>query len=626
MLSIFVRILLYMIENGKTRANEIRSLFVLPELVSHHLDKRPNIPAVTEYDAAQQRWVTLTFKELYDRSVMWAKAFTAANLKKGDRVAMLLPNSIEAVCFDQGALLIGLVPVPLHIIDTPDNCAYILQDSGTKVLVTLNHARWHAIEKAAGPNGLPDLQTVVFINDEDEDNGKVKGISLQNWLSSGKEISELPPLPKQEDLACLVYTSGTTGKPKGVMLTHENIMSDISSLLYNIAPEPTDSWLSFLPLSHTFERTTTYYIGLGMGNQVTFSRGITRLVDDLKTVKPSILMSVPRIYEKVNAKIQERLKTKSLLARKFFTGAIESGWRKFCKENGLEGEEPRFTDKILEPLYERFVRQNIKNQFGGRVRVAVSGGAAISPEVIKTFIGLGVPIYQGYGMTETSPIISVNKIGNNDPLTVGQILPGIQAKLGDKDELLVRGPQIMRGYWNRKEDTAKAITEDGWLSTGDQADILPNRYLRIKGRIKKIIVTSNGEKVPPVDIEQLIETDPLFAQVMLIGDNRPFISALVVLNKDEWKRLAVTLELDPNSPDSLSKKAVQQALLRRMKAAAKGAPQYGIPRAVTVTLDPWTIENGALTPTLKIKRRILNQKFEKEIESMYTDFGKNKDN
>ncbi len=611
----------YMIENYETRANEIRSLFVLPELITHHLKPRPDIPAVSEYDNAQQRWITLTFKELYDRCEAWAKAFVKSSLKKGDRVAMLLPNCIDAVCFDMGALLIGLVPVPLHIIDTPDNCAFILKDSGSKFLVTLNHARWHAIEKAAEPDGLPELETVVFVNDTDENDGKIKALNLQNWLEQGCDVASLPPMPAQSDLAALVYTSGTTGKPKGVMLTHENIMSDISSLLYNIAPEPGDRWLSFLPLSHTFERTTTYYIGLGMGNHVYFSRGITRLLDDLKTTKPSILMSVPRVYEKVNAKIQERLKKKSPLAKKIFQGAIDAGWRKFSYENHL-GETPTLLDKLLDPIYEKFVRSTVKEQFGGAVRVAVSGGAALNPDVSRTFIGLGIPIYQGYGMTETSPIISVNKISNNDPFTVGQILPGIQAKLGDKDELMVRGPQIMRGYWNRPEETTKTITEDGWLFTGDQADLLPNRFLRIKGRIKEIIVTSNGEKVPPVDIEQLIETDPLFSQVMLVGENRPFISALAVLDKDEWERLAVSLGVDPKNRESLTQKPVIQALLRRIKMAAKGAPQYGIPRAVFATLEPWTIENGSITPTLKIKRRVLLKNFENEIEEMYADFGK----
>ncbi len=613
-----------MVDSLETRVNEVRTLKVLPELITHHLALRPDSPAVSQYSAAAQQWETLSFGELYEHSLQWSKAFVAAGLKKGDRVAMLLPNGIDAICFDQGALLIGLVPVPLHIIDTPSNCVYILRDSDCRFLVTPNKARWNAIEKAAGAGGLPLLETVVFTDDEEtKTNSRPKLYSLADWLALGDNVGEIPAMPDEEDLACLVYTSGTTGKPKGVMLTHRNIMSDVSSLLYNIAPAPGDVWLSFLPLSHMFERTTTYYIGLGMGNHVYFSRGINRLVDDLKTVKPTIFMSVPWVFEKVHAKIEERLRSKSRIARLVFKAGVEAGWRRFAAAQKLPGETPpKLLDSLLDGFYEKFVRKNIQDQLGGRVRVSVTGGAPITAKVIKTFIGLGVPIIQGYGMTETSPIIAVNGIERNNPLTVGMILPGIEAKLGAKDELMVRGPQIMKGYWKRPEDTLKTIDPEGWLYTGDQARILEDRFLQITGRIKEIIVTTNGEKVPPVDIEQAIECDPLFAQAMILGDNRPFISALAVLNREEWERLAISLDVDPKDPSSLQSKTVRQALLRRMRAAAKDAPQYGIPRAVCATLEPWTIDNGCLTPTLKLKRRVLNEKFAEQIEQMYQNFGK----
>ena len=611
------------IESSESRAAEIRELHVLSELVSHHLPLREDKPAVTQYNPKTLKWETLSFRELYNESVRWAKAFSAAGLKKGDRVSMLLPNGINAVCFDQGALLIGLVPVPLHIIDTPANCAYILEDSDTKLLVTVNRARWHAIEKAGADLSL--LKSVVYTDDESEqDNAEVVCSNVEDWLDKGAAVSELPPLPTEDDLAALVYTSGTTGKPKGVMLTHKNIMSDISSLLYNIAPNPEDSWLSFLPLSHTFERTTSYYIGLGMGNHVTFSRGIARILDDLKTTRPSIMMSVPRVYEKVAAKINERLKHKGSVSRFIFTQAVEAGYRNFCRRNGIsvDSSVPAFLDQVLDPIYNKLVRDQIKNSFGGRMRVAVSGGASLSQDVAKTVIGLGIEIFQGYGMTETSPIISVNKIGANHPDTVGPILEGIEAKLGEKDELLVRGPQIMRGYWKRPEDTRKTLDPDGWLSTGDQADILPGRYLKIKGRIKEIIVTSTGEKVPPVDLEQAIETDPLIDQAMVYGENRPFICALIVVNSDHFDRFASSLNLDPKDPAILENKAVLREILKRIKSACKGFPQYGVPRAVKLLRDPWTIENNALTPTLKLKRRVIVEKYKNDIENLYLNYGK----
>lgn len=604
---------------------DVQKLSVLPELVTHHLAERGDCPAVSDWDNAAKDWRTLTYRELYEESMKWARAFTRSGLKKGDRVAMLLPNSIAAIVFDQGALLAGLVPVPLHIIDTPANCAYILGNSEAKALVTLNRARWHAIETGAEEGELKELKNVILIEDEGEEHDSISVQNAAEWLKKDEDKEVTLEGAAPDDLACLVYTSGTTGKPKGVMLTHRNIMSDVQALLENVCPRGDDVWLSFLPLSHMFERTTSYYIGLGMGSHVYFSRGLTHLANELKLVRPTIFMSVPRVYEKVYAKIQERLKSKGSLSQAIFNFAAASGYRQYRKANGLPaeaGNAPCFIDPLLSPLFDKLVRKTIQEQFGGRLRVAVSGGAALNYNIAKMYIGLGIHIHQGYGMTETSPILSVNKIGANDPATVGQLLPGIEARLGNMDELQVRGPQIMKGYWKRPEDTAKVLSDDGWLSTGDQADILPGNFIRIKGRIKEIIVTSTGEKIAPVDVEQAVESDPLFAQSMVHGEDRPFVTAVVVLNPEEWKKFANELGLDAKNPDSLTTKAVKNAVIRRIKRAAKGLPQYGVPRSVHLTLEPWTIENNMLTPTLKLKRRNILAKYSAEIDQLYKDFGK----
>lgn len=606
---------------------DIDRLQILPELITHHLEERGECPAVSDYDNKAKCWRTLSFRQVHEEALRWARAFKALGLRKGDRVAMLLPNGVDAVLFDQGALKAGLVPVPLHIIDTPANCAYILQNSEAKALVVLNKARWNAIQKASEHEPLPALKTVVLLEDEPDAASAddfVTEFAAPAFLAKGDAYTGEIEAPAKDDLGCLIYTSGTTGKPKGVMLTHDNIMSDIRSLLRNICPNENDVWLSFLPLSHMFERTTSYYIGLGMGNHVYFSRGIARLVEDLKTVRPTLIMSVPRVYERVYSKIQERLRGKGAVARMLFEHAVSVGWRQFRRENHLPpepGNSPMPYDALLLPIYDRLVSQTVKSGFGGRVRAAVSGGAALNINVARMFVGLGIPILQGYGMTETSPIISVNKIGCNDPETVGQLLQGMEARLGEKDELQVRGPQIMKGYWKLPAETAKVLTEDGWLGTGDQCDILPGNFLRIKGRIKEIIVTSTGEKIAPVDVEQKMECDPLFAQAFVLGENRPFVTAVAVLHGEEWKDLAKECGVDPADPAALSDKKVRMQVLKRVKRACAGLPQYGVPRAVHLTLDPWTIENGMLTPTLKLKRRILNKQYEAEIESLYQNFG-----
>ena len=261
----------------------------------------------------------------------------------------------------------------------------------------------------------------------------------------------------------------------------------------------------------------------------------------------------------------------------------------------------------------------IRSIFGGRPRIFISGGAAFNPEVSRTFLGLGINILQGYGMTETAPIMSVNKVGDNHPQTVGPALGNIEVRVGDNDELQMRGPSLMNGYWNRPADTRAVFTEDGWLRTGDQADIFSDGHIRIKGRIKEIIVTSTGEKVPPADLEQALESDHLVSQAMVVGENRPYIAALVVLNAQEWKKLASELKLDADDPLSLDTRAARQAVLRRVKAAAAGFPNYAVPRQVRLFLEPWSIENGLMTPTLKLKRGPMRIRFADAIESLYAE-------
>ena len=263
------------------------------------------------------------------------------------------------------------------------------------------------------------------------------------------------------------------------------------------------------------------------------------------------------------------------------------------------------------------VSKTLLSQFGGQLRIAISGGAALNSKVAKVFCGLGLPIIQGYGMTESSPIIAGNSPTYNHPDSVGKALPETNVRLGEDNEIQVKSPSIMKGYWNRSEDTQKAFTEDGWFKTGDVGAFDKDGFLKIVGRIKEIIVTSTGEKVPPVDLELAIEMDPLFEQAYVIGENRPFISAIVSLNKDEWNQFAATLDLDPDDPESLMATVTKNAILKRIKTAVKDFPQYALPRNVHLTFEHWTIDNGLLTPTLKLKRKNLNEKYAPQIQALY---------
>ena len=613
-------------ETTQSRYEDFLKLRVLPEVLTHHLGRHDDLPALTQYVTAEKSWKTLTYRELYERVLRWRRSFTKFNLEKGSRVAMLLPNGIDAICFDQAALASGLVPVPLHAIDTPGSSAFILNDSGARVLVTAKYLKWKGIRQA---DTLPNLKAVIITDDTVPEDDQVNNVgvnvcTLADWLDAAENITPAEIELEPSDLAALVYTSGTTGRPKGVMLTHENILENAKGVMGNIRPAPQDTWFSFLPLSHTFERTTTYYLAMGMGNQIFFNRNILQIVDDLKYVRPSILMSVPRIYETVYSKLNTQLAKTGAIARYVFDWAVEVGWRRFCKANGLPVEHSwrECFDSLVADWLDKKVGSSLRAVFGGiKPHAFISGGAALNQTVAKTFIGLGIEIFQGYGMTETSPILAVNKENQNDPSTVGMPLPNMQLRIGDNDELQVKGPCVMKGYWNRPDATADVFTEDGWLRTGDQADILPSGHVRIKGRIKEIIVTSTGEKIPPADLEMAIETDPMFSQVMAVGEGLPYVSILAVLSKEHWMDLAKELNLDPNDPKSLSAKLLHQNLLRRVKKATKGFPQYGVPRALILTLTPWTIENGMLTPTLKLKRHIIKARFQDEITKLYENHG-----
>lgn len=604
---------------AKARRSELDLVRVLPELLTHHMEKRPELPLFTFWLPTEKTWKTINVKETVEQITRWRHALVKEGLTKGDRCAMLLPNGINAILFDQSVLANALVPVPLHAVDTAGSSSYIINDSGAKLLVTGRLNRWEAIRDT---EEHPALKTVVITGEpvQEHRDGDVRVVGLDQWLTEGNG-TELPAGPEPQDLAALVYTSGTTGKPKGVMLTHRAILANVTGVLQNLCPEPEDVWLSFLPLSHTFERTTTYYTAMGFGNRVAFNRNIGLLADDLKVIRPTIMMSVPRIYEKVYDKIQDALVKKPAFVQKLFHTAVDVGYRRFCRENGLpvQGGFLSLFDPLIAGFLDKKVGAGIRGIFGGRPRIFISGGAAFNPEVSRTFLGLGINILQGYGMTETAPIMSVNKVGDNHPQTVGPALVNIEVRVGDNDELQMRGPSLMNGYWNRPADTKAVFTEDGWLRTGDQADIFSDGHIRIKGRIKEIIVTSTGEKVPPADLEQALESDHLVSQAMVVGENRPYIAALVVLNAQEWKKLAAELKLDADDPLSLDTRAARQAVLRRVKAAAAGFPNYAVPRQVRLFLEPWSIENGLMTPTLKLKRGPMRIRFADAIESLYAE-------
>jgi len=586
----------------------------LAELLRSRVRRTPEREAYRQFDTATGRWVSYSWAEIGRRVSAWRRALRAEALAPGERVAVLVANSIEHVCMDQAALALGLVPVPMHVIDNPDSLAYVLSDSGAAVLCVETAERWQALAPLAAR--FADLRRVVHLS-----GASTGGIacSLTEWLARGTEMpadEDEPGVPAADALAAIVYTSGTTGRPKGVMLSHHNVLANVYAVLARLPLFVDDVFLSFLPLSHTLERTAGYYLPIAAGATVAFARSVALLMEDLLTVRPTVLVSVPRIYERAHVAVRAAVEDRPL-ARTLLEAAVRLGWRRFERSSG--GSAPRAgpIERLLGRLLDARVGAQVRARFGGRVRAAVTGGAAIPPGVAHTFLGLGLPLLQGYGMTESAPVVACNTPDDNDPGSVGRPLPGVEVRIGERDELLVRGPNVMRGYWHRPEETAAVLEADGWLHTGDQARLVNGR-LYLSGRIKDIIVTSTGEKIAPADLESAIVADPLFDQAMVVGEARPYVAALVVLNPDAWQRQASRLGLDPRDPASLRASAAQQWALERIGEAVRAWPAYARPRVAWLSLEPWTIGAGLLTPTLKLKRPAIEARLAAEIAALYS--------
>ncbi len=596
---------------------DIIKLKTLPELFAWRVAHTPQGEAYRQFDESDGKWVSTTWHEASKRVAGFISALTELHLEHGARVAILLPNGVNAVCLDQAVLAIGCVPVPMHALDNPASIAYILADSDASLLVADTDFQWQAIEQVG--LALPALKQVVVQSRTlapAERHSSFPQVQLNVWLASASGKLPVSHPVDESDLAALVYTSGTTGKPKGVMLTHKNVVSNVTAVLQSVAPVEGDVFLSFLPLSHTFERTAGYYLPVAAGACVAYSRSTKQLPQDFLEVRPTILISVPRVYERVYSVIQTRLSASRIQAA-LFNLAVAAGWRRFCREQGVQHHDglTAALDAILWWFLQPLIAQKLVDQFGGRLRIAVSGGAALSQSISHCFLGLGIPIIQGYGMTESSPVVAFNSPEDNDPSTVGRPMAHVEVRIGDNAELQVRGPNVMRGYWKRDEDTAKAFV-DGWLRTGDQAEIVQGR-VRILGRIKEIIVTSTGEKIAPVDLELAILNDSSFEQAYVFGDNAQFIGCAVVLSKQYWTTLADSLGLDPNESSSLSAAAAVNAVVQRVRALTSSFPFYAQPKSAILTLESWTIENTLITPTLKLKRNNLAAHFAQQIGHMY---------
>ena len=580
-------------------------------LFCERVRRSPDMTAYREYDGSAQCWRDYSWRVMAARTDRFRAAFAREGLQPGDRVAVLLLNGIDWVCFDMAAHGQGLVVVALYPQDSMADQAYILAHSDTRLALVDTWARWTALQGEPTrhsalarvwirePSGNADVQAK---------NGLVRALADVLAEASG-------PMPGPDvaptALATLIYTSGTTGRPKGVMLSHAALLSNVAAVAAVIPPRPDDVFLSVLPLAHAFERTVGCYLAMMGGATVAYARSPQQLVEDVKTVRPTVLLGVPRLFERIHAVIRARGEA-TWIGGALLRLLVSLGWRRFQARTHA-GKRLGFVASLLLYLLDHFVGAPLLAAFGSRLRVVVSGGAPLDLLAAHFLIGVGFPLVEGYGLTEAGPVVAAAAFEDSVPGSVGRPLPGVDVKLGEAAELLVRSPSLMMGYWKDRAETDRTFFDSEWLATGDIAEI-KDGLIYIRGRLKEIIILSIGEKINPSLIETEMVHDTLFRQVAVIGEGRPFIAALAVLNSKRWARFAQDNKLDPEQPNS---SAAKELILARLAARLATVPRYAQIHAVHLFLAPWTIDAGLLTPTLKVKREALKRRFSNEIDALY---------
>ncbi|MBN1289233.1 MAG: long-chain fatty acid--CoA ligase [Actinobacteria bacterium] len=564
-------------------------------------------------------WREITWNEFNKNVVNIGLALISIGIEAGDRVAIFSSNSPEWQMIDIAALSIGAADVPLYSTLSAPQAKYILKDSGSRVVFV--GTRDHLDRILEVRDGLPDLLKIVTIDNTVSDHPDV--ITLDDVLKLGEKNANREQFDKRlestkpGDLCSIVYTSGTTGDPKGVMLTHDNFLSNVraASKLVEIGPE--DDCLSFLPLSHVLERMSGYYTSMYNGVPMAHARSIDDLVEDIGVIKPTYMVSVPRLYEKVHAGVLANVEEEPAIKQKIFHWAVGVGTK--VSALTVNHKPVPFFLGIKNKVANKLVFSKIYEKMGGRLRFFVSGGAPLAKEIAEFFHAMGILILEGYGLTETSPVITVNTPEAIRFGSVGRAIEYVEVKIDDNGEIMAKGPNIMQGYYNKPEATAEVL-HDGWFRTGDVGRIDEDGFLFITDRIKDIIVTAGGKNIAPQNLENTLKLDKYIDQVCVLGDKKKFISALIVPNFDELKSWAKEKGLQVGSVSYLiNNEDVINFYRERIDLALKDFAKFEQVTKFTLLPKELTEEAGLVTPTLKVKRREVEKKFAAEIDKMYTD-------
>ncbi|MGF1562841.1 MAG: AMP-dependent synthetase/ligase [Geminicoccaceae bacterium] len=566
------------------------------------------------WEKHDEAWHSLSWAEVHERVRKAAAGLIAQGIQPGDRVGLIAENRPEWAIADLAIMAAGAITVPAFTTYTSDVFAHVLNHaecsglifSGGKLAKTL----MAAVERAP---------SITFLSTFDDlDDGIESAIPITRFADLGDNAPELTDLPGYsrggDEAACFIFTSGTGGTPKAVVLTHRNLIANVQSgiaLLEKEAPSRHHVFLSFLPLSHSYEHTAGFLLPISIGAEIYYAESVERLAENIKETRPTILPCVPRLHEVMRQKITARVNRVGGFKAKLFYKAVELG-----RKDYETPEKMNLVDRLANMALDRLVRKQVHEQFGGRMLALVSGGAPLHYDVGVFFKALGLPLLQGYGQTETSPLVAINPPSRIKMATVGPPLEGVEVKIAEDGEILVRGDNVMQGYWRDPEETAKAI-KDGWLHTGDVGEFDEDGYLRITDRKKDLIVNSGGDNISPQRVEGVISLEPEVHQVLVYGDQRPHLVALIVPDQEFARKLAREQGLDADLKALVQEEAMQKAMRAAINRANLRLSAIEKVRRFHVMDEPFTVENGYMTPTLKLRRPLINKAYHELLEGLY---------
>jgi len=568
----------------------------------------------------EKRYRSISYSELRRRVELFTLGLSSMGVGKDDKVAIISENRPEWVVADMSIATLGAIDVPIYPTLTPPQIAYILNDARVKVVIVSNSLQLGKVLKIRSE--VKDLLQIILMNEKVEPKSE-NTITFPEVINLGEAFEktnltffrELLGSVKPEHLLTIIYTSGTTGNPKGVMLTHQNLVSNITAAAEVLPLGDTDTLLSFLPLCHSFERMAGYYTAMACGSTVAYAESTDSVSDNLLEIHPTVVTTVPRLFERIYSRMMKQIDSSSPARQRIFHWAVSVGKElAHAKRSGTVSPALR----IQHALADRLVFSKLKQKTGGRIRFFVSGGAALSRELGEFFEAVGVLIIEGYGLTETAPVLTANRLDDFKYGTVGKPLPGVDIKIAEDGEILAKGPNVMKGYHNNPEATAEVIDKEGWFHTGDVGMFDLQGHLMITDRKKHLFVSSGGKNIAPQPIESLFLQSKYIDQVVLIGDGRMFLAALVVPEFERLREYAVRHGISFSmSSELIQSPEVRKLYEKEIQHLQKDLPTYEKVRRFELLPMQLTVESGEITPTLKVKRKVVEKKYADLIEKMY---------